>query len=289
MWPKQSGRFTIYNYPTITNSVIGGNLQHGILGGIPTVTNCTVVANQRPGISGLMPAIANSIIYYNDTAYDFVQIESDFATVTYSDVQGGWLGEGNIDADPCFVGPGYWDDNGVWVEGDYHLLPYSPCMNAGDPNSTARPHGTDIDGEARVMLGRVDMGADEFNAFETRFAVVNRARVGRTVFEYECEVTLENTSRFAVKNVQLEIVKASENMTIVNPNVTFGDIEIGAGGSATSTDTCTFQVDRAQAIEPAKIIWCVRCELAGTGQTMEHTGSSAVFGGVRERSRRPFR
>ncbi len=289
MWPEHSGRLTVYNYPTITNSVIAGNLQHGIVGGIPTITNCTIVANQRSGISGLMPAIANSIIYYNDAAYDVVQIESDFATVTYSDVQGGWDGTGNINADPCFVGPGYWDGNGVWIEGDYHLLPYSPCINAGTNTPEGGLPETDIDGEDRVMLGRVDMGADEFNPFEARFAVVNRARVERTVFEYECEVTLENTSRFVVKNVQLEMVKASENMAIVDPNVTFGGIEIAAGGSATSTDTCTFRVDRAQAIEPAKIIWWVRCDLAGTGQTLEHTGSSAVSGGVRERSRRPFR
>lgn len=56
------------------------------------------------------------------------------ATVTYSDVQGGYEGEGNIDIDPCFVNPGTWSDpdcpdvpatpedpNAVWIAGDYHL------------------------------------------------------------------------------------------------------------------------------------------------------------------------
>ena len=68
--------------------------------------------------------------------------------------------DGNIDADPCFVDPGYWDANGttgdpnndVFVEGDYHLRSQagrwdpvseawiqddvtSPCIDAGDPNS----------------------------------------------------------------------------------------------------------------------------------------------------------
>jgi len=38
-------------------------------------------------------------------------------------------GEGNIDLDPCFVQPGYWDC--CWVGGDYHLLPTSPCIDAG--------------------------------------------------------------------------------------------------------------------------------------------------------------
>ena len=49
-------------------------------------------------------------------------------------MQGGWsgvgVGVGNIDVDPCFAEPGYWDDpcntpadpcDDVWVSGDYHL------------------------------------------------------------------------------------------------------------------------------------------------------------------------
>jgi len=52
-------------------------------------------------------------------------------TVSYSNMQGGWpgIGKGNIDIDPCFVDPGYWNSNGTegdpsddfWVDGDYHL------------------------------------------------------------------------------------------------------------------------------------------------------------------------
>ncbi len=49
--------------------------------------------------------------------------------ISYSDVRGGWEGLGNINIDPCFVEPGYWDSNGTpdnanddfWVDGDYHL------------------------------------------------------------------------------------------------------------------------------------------------------------------------
>ncbi|MHC4498920.1 MAG: choice-of-anchor Q domain-containing protein [Planctomycetota bacterium] len=96
--------------------------------------------------------------------------------ITYCDVEGGWRGEGNIDADPCFVEPEYWadvndpniivepnDPNAVWVEGDYHLLISSPCINAGDPDYIAEPNETDLDGLPRVIGGRIDMGAYEFN------------------------------------------------------------------------------------------------------------------------------
>jgi hypothetical protein len=80
----------------------------------------------------------------------------------YSDVQGGWPGEGNIDADPCFVEPGYWDANSVWIDGDYHLLPDSPCIDAGDPNYVPEPDETDLDGKPRIINGQIDMGAYEY-------------------------------------------------------------------------------------------------------------------------------
>jgi hypothetical protein len=44
---------------------------------------------------------------------------------------------------------------------EYHLTAASPCRNAGDPNGDYTGQ-TDIDGEPRVMGGRVDMGADEY-------------------------------------------------------------------------------------------------------------------------------
>jgi len=47
------------------------------------------------------------------------------ATSTYSDIQGGWTGEGNIDEDPLFVGTG---------NHPFSLLEDSPCIDAGNPD-----------------------------------------------------------------------------------------------------------------------------------------------------------
>ena len=104
--------------------------------------------------------ITNSILW--DGGDEIWIDDGSTIEITYSDVEGGWLGEGNIDADPCFVEPGYWDADSVWIEGDYHLLPDSSCINAGDPNYVAEPNETDLDGNPRVIGGRIDMGAYEF-------------------------------------------------------------------------------------------------------------------------------
>ena len=98
-------------------------------------------------------------------------------SVTYSDIQGGWPGDGNIDADPLFVDPGYCDPNGTpedanddfWVDGDYHLKSQagrwnsdegrwvmdevtSRCIDAGNP-------GNPVSNERFPNGGIINMGA----------------------------------------------------------------------------------------------------------------------------------
>ena len=45
----------------------------------------------------------------------------------------------------------------------YRLQPNSPCINAGDPDYVPEPNETDLDGKPRIIAGRIDMGAYEFN------------------------------------------------------------------------------------------------------------------------------
>jgi len=49
---------------------------------------------------------------------------------------------------------------------DYHLAFNSPCINAGDPDTTGLPM-YDLEGNFRVIENRVDMGAYEFQGFST--------------------------------------------------------------------------------------------------------------------------
>ncbi|MHC4435357.1 MAG: right-handed parallel beta-helix repeat-containing protein, partial [Planctomycetota bacterium] len=153
----KAGRHTSANYPTIANCIIAANSLHGIVGGIPTITNCTIADNLIGGIDDSTAAVTNSIIYFNGDGTKDNQISSGEATVTYTDVQGGWPGVGNIDADPEFVSLHFWADPrnldvGAETDGDYHLKSTgarwsttagtwvaddvtSPCIDAGDPDS----------------------------------------------------------------------------------------------------------------------------------------------------------
>lgn len=144
--------------PAITNCIIIDNVTEGDGGGIycnaysdPIVTNCTIVGNSASpnnggGIyaSSSTPTITNSIIWDNgDDLYG--------CSATYSCIEDGDGGTGNISSNPSFVDEP--NDN-------YHLKSDSPCINAGD--SSGNYSGlTDMDGDTRVLAGRVDIGADE--------------------------------------------------------------------------------------------------------------------------------
>jgi len=169
----------MYNYlsswPTLTNCTFSENsATYG--GGMfnetsssPTVTNCTFSGNSATyGGGGLLnednasPTVTNSILWGDSP--DEIYNSNSSPSVTYSDIQGGYAGTGNINADPMFVES---------ADGNFHLQQGSPCIDAGDNSAPALPV-TDIDGDDRRIddptvanTGNgtppiVDMGADEF-------------------------------------------------------------------------------------------------------------------------------
>ncbi len=68
--------------------------------------------------------LPSPIFHYIEGGSDGVYLVEDEGTLN-------WL-EGNIDRDPYFVHPGYWDVNNLWVEGDNHLQWDSVCIDACD-------------------------------------------------------------------------------------------------------------------------------------------------------------
>ena len=169
--------------PTVTNCTFGNNKATGIGGGMfnltnsnPMVTNCTFSGNSAgSGGSGMdnrvssNPNVTNCIIWGNEPneIYNY----SASPIVTYSDIQGGWTGEGNINDDPCFVDADNPDPN-LW---NLRLKPDSPCVDTGnttalppdtadldDDGDTTEPIPFDLDGNNRVWNDDVDMGAYEY-------------------------------------------------------------------------------------------------------------------------------
>jgi predicted outer membrane repeat protein len=171
-----SPELTIGNCTFSGNSAEWGGGIFYTFGARMRMANCTFMSNfahsgnalasdpTKPSLPGYIK-VNNCILWDgNNTIFD-PEPYALRSAITYSNVQGGWPGAGNIDADPCFADPGYWadandpnvavepnDPNAVWIDGDYHLKSQagrwdpnsgtwvrddvtSPCIDAADPNS----------------------------------------------------------------------------------------------------------------------------------------------------------
>ena len=169
--------------PTLVNVVICNN--HGyIAGGIKadlcnmTIKHSTIVANMNSGIwAGNTSTlnIENSILFNNGSSpSDQIVNGGSTRNVSYSLVEGGYEGIGNIESNPLFVDT---------ANGDYHLQESSPCIDAGDPNSPYDPDGT-----------IADMGAFYFN--QVLHAEPSQIAFGELNFGDNPVEILELTNRF---------------------------------------------------------------------------------------------
>ncbi len=183
--PYGGGAWFLGCYPKITNSVFCGNTATSHGGGLllesldsSDVVNCTFSANQAPTGRGLY-LLFGGLEAANSICWDDEMLLYGSAAVTYSDVQGGYAGDGNIDADPLFVqapDPGADEEWGTEDDdyGDLRLQAGSPCIDAANNDAVPEEVATDLDGNPRFVddpdtddtgLGDppiVDMGSYEF-------------------------------------------------------------------------------------------------------------------------------
>jgi len=188
-WDGPGGVHCSNSSPSLTSCLIIGNTQDleffaGPAGvacsdsSFPSFTHCTIADNRHPGQdaaggiasdSTALPAIASSIVWGNTP----IEI-SGSATVSFSDVSGGWPGADNLDQDPLFRDP---------AAGDYRLSAtacaggaVSPAIDAGDSLASDMV----LDCAAGLGGSRADMGA--FGGSENRHWL---AALSVTILEHD--------------------------------------------------------------------------------------------------------
>jgi uncharacterized repeat protein (TIGR01451 family) len=151
---------------TMTNSTLVDNVATNAGGALFCQSEGSISGSNRT--TNVIPTVKNSIVR-NNTAQNqpflYYAGSTSTANVTYSDIQGGFTGTGNIDVDPLFV------DSRA---NDYRLRSGSPAINAGDPASaTVTVSATDIGGHNRIVDNRIDMGASEWPTITVRFVTTS--------------------------------------------------------------------------------------------------------------------
>jgi len=139
------GVFLWDSSPIFSNVVISNNEAAGGISNDPNVGSGIYSGGNSN------PVITNTIIWGNLPESDAID---GIATVSYSNIQGGWEGEGNIDGAPLFCNPD---------SGDYTLAENSPCIDAGDPSSPLDSDGTIAD------MGAFGVGCSAILAIEEEF------------------------------------------------------------------------------------------------------------------------
>jgi len=191
-----AGMFISDGNPELNNVIFYANSASWSGGGLlnsngsPRLINTTFFENSAATYGGGMdsstynpPSLISNIFWRNSALYG-PQISGsyDSLNVTYSDVQGGWPGTGNIDADPLFMDA---------ANGDLHLQAGSPAIDSGTNDGCP---ASDFDGAIRPRDGNYDgmaicdMGAYEFLGTVNSLPEItslsgptNPIRVGKTV------------------------------------------------------------------------------------------------------------
>jgi len=148
---------------TLAYNIIYDNTADSCVGGVSCgvwenalIIGNTIVGNSANECGGIgfwgwdAPLTVNCILWGNIPE----QITpSNWSQVTYSNIQGGWEGEGNINLDPQFEDP---------LQNNYYLQWNSPCIDSGNPDQQYNdPDGT-----------RADMGALYYNQLPNAVPII---------------------------------------------------------------------------------------------------------------------
>ncbi len=148
---------------TSNSAVLGGaiHVKNSSSTSFSSFINCTITLNEASVQGGaiwceipLAPedsiTIKNCILWGNISPEGSEIYENEKPLIiTYSNIQGGHTGSGNINENPLFIN----------ADNDYHLQPTSPCIDTGTAEGVP---SDDLDGNYRPIGSGYDIGAYEF-------------------------------------------------------------------------------------------------------------------------------
>jgi len=176
--------------PVVTNCVFsnnnaqskGGAIYSWYGGTTPVITNCTFYGNSATSRGGAIYAynntivtMANCILWANEAPSNpEIYVSGATFQITYSCIEDGYSGTGNIESNPKFIDPNGADDIIGTPDDDFTLLYSSLCIDAGNNSAVPAEILYDIKGDPRFWDNPeapdsgsgsppiVDMGANEF-------------------------------------------------------------------------------------------------------------------------------
>jgi len=234
-----------YSSPIITNCIITKNSASvfGEGGGIycesssPCFKNCTICGNSASTGGGIgcycsSPYMVNSIFW--DNGSEIHTASGSHPKLSYCDIQGGYQGLGNIDADPLFIDP----------NNDYSLGSISPCIDKGH----LRIYDSDL---SRSDIGAyggeggfdqnsitITVAKDENGDYESIQDAIDYAVPGDTVTVFSG--TYEENVVIVDKDIFL-ISKNGMNSTIIDGSFQGSVIYLANIGFDTTVDGFTIQ------------------------------------------------
>lgn len=162
------GFYSVASNPVMVSCLVARNTSTygaGGGGGLTSASNArfinTTIADNTSGQGGggvwlyaSSTAEIVSGIIWNNQPDAIASLNGSTVNVSYTDIAGGWAGDGNLNLPPVFLG----------TEPDpYTLGELSPCIDGGKPDTTGLglPE-LDLAGHPRIANERIDMGGYEY-------------------------------------------------------------------------------------------------------------------------------
>lgn len=281
--------------PEIKNNIIKANFDGFYIYGSdtkpckPYIINNTIVDNERAALvlrEKVSPVIANNIITRNTNGIHYSYV-TGVPSLKYNNLWNNGIdyvcnnqpditlaGTGDIFANPLFINA---DAN------NFHLLPDSLCIDAGDPCS---PWETEpLPNGARVNIGAYGNTSEATRSRASLqfvgFSVISKTRVGRTTFRYVLSLSLNNTTSTDMTNVTIKLIDADEQVvSVIDDEIFFPSIGFQSTANSNNfSDYFTIDVDRSYVISKGRLTWQIdHSAPLGSGMQMMSLGLPTALG-----------